>query len=280
VSTLVHILILWAFLLVTLLGIWIVGRRHALHPPQGSGAIRFAASAFGIILGLTTFFATEQVSSLSAAAQNEASSLGDLVISTGTFPPAIGREVRRQSFCYANDVIEADWPAMRDGKEFGAPLVERREAGIYAGVVAAGHVRPEPTTLNTAVSAGLQVGREREQRLLLNQPQIPPELWALLYVGSAIIFVFVFFDQLGYGEKRASRRERFWTCVGVVVMLTAVIAVLAHLDHPTEDPYGLEPTAMRHELKLIGESIPGNPSNPKAYCSTVPVPKGQPATLS
>src|SRR4051794_3378074 len=275
----VHILILWAVIAVTVGVIALIARGRTLHPPHGSGAIRFSAAAFGVILGLTTFFATGQVSSLTEAAQAEASSVGDLVVTSGSFPLPIGSEVRRQTFCYANDVIEDDWPAMKDGREFGSRRVEARESAIYAAVQRAAHTRPEPSTLNTAVSSGLELGRQRERRLLLNQPQIPTELWVLIYVGSFIIFIFVFFDQIGYEDKRASRAERSWTSLGVVLMLSAVIGVLAHLDRPTADPFGLQPKAMRHELQVIATSIKGDTSNPKAFCRAVPVPRQGPATL-
>jgi hypothetical protein len=275
----VHILILWAVIAATVAVIGVIARRRTLHPPHGSGAIRFSAAAFGVILGLTTFFATGQVSSLTEAAQDEASSVGDLVIASGPFPLPIGTEVRRQAFCYANDVVEDDWPAMKDGHEFGARSVEARESAIYVAVLRAAHTHPEPSTLNTAVSSGLELGRQRERRLLLNQPQIPTELWVLIYVGSVIIFIFVFFDQIGYGDKRASRGERVWTSLGVVLMLSAVIGVLAHLDRPTADPFGLQPKAMRHELQVLAGSIKGDTSDPEAFCRTVPVPRQPPVTL-
>jgi hypothetical protein len=124
-----------------------------------------------------------------------------------------------------------------------------------------------------ALRASLDAGEQRQDRLLLTQPQIPTPLWILIYVGAALIVVFAFFFDL------SSRTQLAGMVLAVTLMLTAVLGVLAGLDSPTEEPFGLEPKAMEAERALLAVDVDTHGQSPAAFCAALPVPKTEPSSL-
>jgi hypothetical protein len=255
----------------TLVFVWLaprVGIQLAALP--FAGAFGFIGAAFGVVLGFSAFFANQHYSNFRTQAQDEATALGNVAAMVGSLPPAQAAASRAELYCYATDVIDKEWPKMATGRGHeGATSVEDRERAQYVILLRAGREAPRPLVwYSNAVSQSLDVGQARQQRLLLSQPQIPGVLWFLIYVGSALIVLFTCFFHL------KSKRQLRGMLVAVVVMLFAVVLVLAGLDAPTQDPFGLEPSAMRIERRLIGQIVDTHGMTPARFCATLPPVRG------
>ena len=213
-----------------------------------AGIFGFVGAAFGVIIGMTTFFASQHFSNVSQSAEREANAVGVVAAMSGAFPPSQGRPIRAQLFCYATDVIEDEWQRSNDK---GSPAVAGRERALYVLLLEVGRGNPRPYNwYSTALSSSLTVGQERQDRLLQSSPQIPVPLWILLYAGAALIVVFAFFFHL------ESRGQLIGMNVAVFLMLTAVVAVLAGLDAPTKGPFGQEPDAMKSVQAGLAVDLP------------------------
>src|SRR4051794_30681654 len=236
----VHVLILWGVVVASVAALWAVGRVGLqIKELPFAGVFGFVGAAFGIVLGMTTFFASQHYANLREAAQSEATTLGNVAAMSGSFAPKQGNALRRQIYCYATDVINEEWPEM-GSHERGAPIVERRQRAAYLLLLQVGHSEPRPVTwYANAVGGSLRVGEDRQRRLLLSQPQIPGNLWILIYVGAALTILFTVFFHL------KSRRQLGGMMAAVIVMLTAITAVLAGPDAPTGGPPSLQPGANR-----------------------------------
>ena len=273
-SIVVHVLILWAVIVTAIVALRVVRRLGLqLDALPFAGVFGFVGAAFGIVLGMTTFFASQHYAGFRAAAQSEATSLGNVAAMSGSFAPRTGNAVRRQIYCYATDVIEQEWPHMAVDNH-GLPIVEGRESAAYIDLLRVGRGDPRPANwYANAVGSSLRAGENRQHRLLLSQPQIPVMLWILIYVGAALTVLFTYFFHL------ASRRQLAGMMTAVIVMLTAIVAALATLDAPTQGPLGLQPDAMRAERRLLAEIISPTPANPTRYCRALPTPSPRTATL-
>ena len=72
-----HLLILWAIAAVLLGGLFFALSRGApIQPVNRRGVFTFISASFGVVVGLTTFFASQHYSDVRQAAQQEATSLG------------------------------------------------------------------------------------------------------------------------------------------------------------------------------------------------------------
>src|SRR3954471_20844669 len=162
----VHVLILWGVVVVSLAALLGVRRLGlAIKELPFAGVFGFVGAAFGIVLGMTTFFVTQHYADLREAAQSEATSLGDVVAMTSTFPPKDRVAVSAQAYCYATDVIDREWPNMAHDVN-GAPIVDGRQRAIYLELLNVGrrHV-PRPTNWYwNAITSSLQGGEARQKR--------------------------------------------------------------------------------------------------------------------
>jgi hypothetical protein len=273
-SVLLHLLILSAVIVAAIAALRMAPRLGLQFDALPfAGVFGFVGAAFGIVLGMTTFFASQHYAGFRQAAQSEATSLGNAAAMSGAFPRGSGDAVRRQIYCYATDVIEQEWPHMASDNH-GLPIVEARQAAAYIVLLRVGRGDPRPTTwYSNAVGASLRAGENRQHRLLLSQPQIPEMLWILIYVGAALTILFTFFFHL------KSRRQLAGMMAAVIVMLTAIVAALATLDAPTQGPLGLQPDAMRAEQRLLADTISPRPKDPARYCRAVPTPSPGASTL-
>jgi drug/metabolite transporter (DMT)-like permease len=242
-SVLLHVLILWAVLAAALGLLWLFRALGvSLAPLPYAGVFGFIGAAFGVVLGLTVFFASQHYMTVRTAAQGEATQLATVSAMSGAFPARAGSLVRRDVYCYVTDVIDDEWPAMEGGDERGSSKVDARLGALYGELLEVGRPKaPEPSTwYSSAVSAAVTAAQERGQRLLLGaRAQIPDAMWVLIYFGAALMVGFALFFHM------QSRRQLVWMTVAVIIMLTVLTGVLAALDHPTQRPFGIGPDAMR-----------------------------------
>jgi hypothetical protein len=68
--------------------------------------------------------------------------------------------------------------------------------------------------------------------------------------------------------------------VAVILMLTAVVGVLAGLDAPTEEPFGLDPVAMEPERELIAQDVDTGGQSASEFCTALPAPRVERQSLN
>jgi hypothetical protein len=267
-----HLLILGGVVVLVLVGLFTVHRKG--KPFTGlryAGIFGFVGAAFGVIIGMTTFFASQHYANVRQAAEREASAAGEFAVLSGAFPQREGAQIRAQLYCYATDVITDEWPRNTDR---GSPAVEGRQRALYVLMLQVGRENVKPSSwYSSALSSALTLGEQREERLFQTAPQIPIPLWILLYAGAALVVVFAFFFHL------EGRGQLFGMTGAVILMLTAVVLVLAGLDSPTEGPFGQTPHAMDAVRAGLATQVHVAPKHAKAFCAKLPVPRNEPTTL-
>src|SRR3954466_8438327 len=109
---LLHLLILWAVVAAVLGTIFLITRGGMeFEGLRYAGIFGFIGAAFGVVIGMTTFFASQHYADVRKAAQQEATSLGDVAALSRSFPRREGQALRDQLFCYATEVIDQEWTA-------------------------------------------------------------------------------------------------------------------------------------------------------------------------
>jgi hypothetical protein len=297
-SFVVKLAILWGLLAAVFVVLALLRRQGRIGPPREFGALRFITASFGIILGFTTFFATQQYSDMERTVQAEATSVREVGSLVGVFPPRTRIALRQQLYCYAAAVIDDEWPAMRRGDRDGSPAARDRLNATYEGLIRARSENPAGTAwYSNTVTTALDVARQREQRLLLSAPRIPTELWFLIYLCTTVLIAYLYItllfapkpdDLRGAGPKdgdadaeprelseseqrRFGRRERVWTLAAVTIVLTGVVGVLAGLEDPIGPPFGIAPAPMEAVQDQLGRTIAIPPDTDDGqYCRAIP----------
>ena len=266
-AVVVQVLILWAVLAAALGTLWLLKLCGVgLAPLQNAGVFGFIGSALGVVIGLTTFFASQHYAAVRSAEQTEATKLATLVAMSGSFPARSGMFVRRETYCYVTDIIDWEWPAMQRGDEHGSPQVDGRLQVLYQELLRVGRMNPQPSTwYSNAVTAGIDATQDRGTRLLLGaRGQIPDALWGLIYFGAGLMAVFAVFFHM------QNRHHLIWMTLAVLVILTVLIGAIAGLDHPAQRPFGLGPNAMRILQVRLADRLGLGGTNPLVFCRTVP----------
>jgi len=263
-SVLGYVLILWGAVVVAGAVVLVLRRTGVMDaPPRTIAGVNLIGGAYGVVLGLMTFFASQHQSNFRGAAQDEATALGQGFVMAASMPPRDARAARSQEYCYAQAVIDREWPLMGRGDARGAPVIEAREASVYTILHRVGLDQPRPKVwYQNAVSAALDTGRDRLKRLQLSEREIPDGIWVLIYFGAVLLLVVIAWYHF------TMRKQGIALLTITVLMLTAVVAVLSGLDTPARGAFKIEPTAMKQVRDLMGKDL--GVRNPTAFCAALP----------
>src|SRR6266511_3031476 len=145
-SVLGYVLILWGAVVVAGAVVYALRRTGVMaEPPRTIAGINLIGASYGLVLGLMTFFATQHQSAFRETAQDEATAVAQGYVMARSLPSSGEvRSARSQEYCYAEDVIEREWPEMGRGNEKGDPAVNAREGALYSILLRAGLDTPKP----------------------------------------------------------------------------------------------------------------------------------------
>src|SRR3954447_5702025 len=185
-SALGYVLILWGVVAGAGAVIFVLRRTGVMaEPPRTIAGINIIGASYGLVLGLMTFFASQHQSAFRDAAQDEATAVAQGYVMVRSVPAGDVRVARSQEYCYAEDVIDREWPEMGRGNAKGDPAVDAREAALYGILLRAGLDTPRPRVwYQNAVSTALDAGQDRLKRLQQSERQIPDGIWVLIYFGA------------------------------------------------------------------------------------------------
>lgn len=255
-TILIYVLILWGIIALAWLVAWWLKRRGAAMSGQFTNIVLFVGFLFGFLLTTLQVFATNHYSDARSQAQSEPTSLVAMYDDLGVFTPQARTTGRRVIICYMWSVAERDWKAQERGDTQESPdtvawgdrLRNFRNTLPQDSPAAQAGSQQVSTDLTNADDA-------RQQLLFLAQPQIPPILWAIVFVsGGLLIFLQVSDSQ---SQRKIIRRT---VLAAVTVLITVEVASLAVLDRPFSPIARIQPSAMTDAIALLEADRPGQPT--------------------
>lgn len=256
---------LWTAILIVLVTIVVGALAYAIaarFSPEGgregstpTGVYAVTAGAMSLLIAFTMSLTYGQYNQAGSAAAQDAEGVMAMSRATMVMEPGIRDALRDQLACYAEEVINVAWPAMRNGETNLQPAVGKTLATID-GIVAA-----DPAAMGSGTSSFMGANQSRMSAHInmmeLAGNDVPPILWMLLIVGSAIT--------IGSLVVYADRSKPAWGHVVVIIgplfVASAALVVIAFFDHPYADtPGAVSPQAMQNTLvRLTHDRIPGVP---------------------
>jgi Protein of unknown function (DUF4239) len=257
VTLLKYLLILWAILALGWLAAWWVGKRRG-KPESGdfTDALMFVGFSFGLLLSLLQVFVTNHYTDARTQAETEATTLAAMYDDLGLYPPPVRTAAQHEVVCYMRSVVDRDWKVQeRSGAEEEPDTVVRgdRLRRLRATLPLASP-RAQSAYGRITQEVG-DAGSARQQLLYLARSQIPPVLWALVFVSAGIVMFLI------VSEFRARRSViRHAVLVAVLVLLTFEIGSLATLDHPFGPVARIDPGSLTRALTLLEAGRSGDPA--------------------
>ncbi len=213
---------------------------------RASGVFGVLATGFSVLLGFIIFLSFSSYDASRSGSEAEATIVAQQ-IQTAQFLPDVAQELTGELTCYARSVTGTEWDAMSEGTLGDA--INPWGAEMFRTIST---VEPKTATEQSAYDRWLDQTADREQaridRVHGAEGIIPAPLWAVLFIISAVIFVYMLFF--------ADSAERVFTqgllMGSVTIVITLLLLLLRFFDHPHGDGVGrLEPTAMERTIGLI-----------------------------
>ena len=219
---------------------------------RGRPMIQVTGTLFAVVLAFVILAAFQTYNGAKAGAQSEASAVLDMARTALFFPTAQRSQLRGDFVCYGRAVVEREWPAMRNGQS--SSLVDywvgayRTEFGRLDL-----HSARERFGFQDLLSLADTRTTGRQQRLSDDSPAVPAPLWIALVFGGCVAVAV----QLGMADPRERLRVHALLLAGLASVVTAGLLLVYFLDHPYQrHAGGIQPTAMRQTLQMIGKLEP------------------------
>ncbi len=243
----VHVLILWGTIsAAAALGVVAHRRRTRDEAPEYQSALTFVGAAYGLLLGLLVAFAVGHYSDVRHESQAEATSLVALYDTVGVYPHETRDPVQHDLICYMRSIVKDDWPSMERGNHLEAPRTLRFGDRVRADVRNLPSDDPKQGSASgRAATLMADAGESRQRLLFFTEPEIPPALWVVIYVGAFLVFLLVV---VHYATRPAGRVVALGS---VAVLMTVVVGVLATLDQPFGVGARVHPAQMRQAIDLV-----------------------------
>jgi hypothetical protein len=255
-SILVGALVVVVVVAITVTAMLLV-RRHA---PQGSyfadgdrasGVFGVIATGFSVLLGFIIFLAFTSFDASRGGAEVEGRLVAQQVETAQFFEPEIARELTGELMYYARWVAGPEWDQMEDGtlqeggNQWGDALFET-----------AREIEPQSAAEEAAHSKWLDQTSDRESarqdRIHGAQGVIPTPLWIVLFVISAIVFMYMLF----FADSGEGALTQAMLMGSVAAIITMLLLLLQFLDNPFHPGVGsLRPAAMERTLEIIDSEL-------------------------
>jgi amino acid transporter len=240
------------------IGAMLLVRRRA---PEGSyfqdgdraaGVFGVLATGFAVLVGFVVFLSFESYDTSRSGAEAEAEVLFQQFETAQFMPVAARKKLSGEVVCYGRDVVNSEWPAMRDGNlgnvanPWGVAMFRTLQT-----------VEPRSASEQTAYSKWFDQRSDRENaradRTHGAQGVIPPPLWIVLFISAVVLFLFM----LLFADSAEPAFVQAAMIGAVAVVTTSTLLLLWFLDNPYHSGVGgLGPTAMLRTLGLLDKVSP------------------------
>lgn len=204
------------------------------------------AGAMSLLIAFTLSLTFDQYLSAQQAASQEADAIMSMSRAATFMAPEVRDPLRDQLVCYAEETINLEWPALRDGNVTLLP--QMRQTLNTMDSILATHVTAAGPGLSLWEGANEQRLAAHVQILEVADDGVPPILWFLLIVGSLITIGSLFV----YADRSKPSWGHAIVVIGPLFIASAALVVIAFFDHPFEDtPGSIKPAAMELALNRL-----------------------------
>jgi Protein of unknown function (DUF4239) len=233
-------------------GLLLVRRRAPagtyLKDPIPAGAVyTVVGTAYMVIVAFVFFVAFESYGGAKAAAEEEATATLAMFHAALPFSPTVRAQLQGQLICYAREVIDQGWPAMREGE--GSPAVDARVTALEE---TAARIALEGEKQLAAYEHWFALNEERRKgrqgRIGQASGLVPPVLWVILIIGAIVVIAAVGF----FADPREAWVTQAGMIAAVAIIVVSGLVLVRFLDRPYEEKSGsIKPTAMTRTLALM-----------------------------
>lgn len=220
------------------------------------------AGAMSLLIAFTLSMTYNQYQAAQTAVSQEADAIYTMNRAAQFMRPDLRDQLRDQLVCYAEQVIDVEWPMMEKGQTVWAPEV--RQTVTKMDTILMENADAAGVGLSMWQSANAQRLAAHQARMLVAGDGVPIILWLLLILGSVITVVSLFV----YADRSKPGWGHVLVIIGPLFIASAALVVIAFFDHPyAKAPGSIGPEAMQTMLTNLENDQVGDariPSCPSA----------------
>jgi hypothetical protein len=218
---------------------------------RASGVFGVLATGFSVLLGFVVFLAFESYDQSRSGAEKEALVLSQQVETAQFLRAPVARELTGELVCYGRSVIHIEWPRTESG-------VQGDQINPW-GVALFGTFRTvQPQTPSEEAAYGKWIDQTSERvaarvdRIHGAVGVIPTPLWLVLFLISAVVFVFMLF----FADRGEGAATQAVLMGSVAIVVVSMLLLIAFLDSPFQKGIGgVRPVAMERTLRIVDEAL-------------------------
>src|SRR5262245_54886593 len=217
---------------------------------RGGPPLIVSGALFAVVLAFVTLAAFQTYNTSKIGAQTEADAVLDMARTAAVFPPSQRDQLRADLICYGRAVVNAEWPAMRNGHP--SPSVDYWIGAWRAEFLRLDLGSPrDQLSFEDLLNLANTRTAGRQQRLSQATPSVPTPLWLALVFGGCIVVA------LQLSLAGSGVRAHALLVAGLAAVIAAGLLVIYILDHPYQSHAGgVQPGAMRRTLVMMGNLDP------------------------
>jgi hypothetical protein len=214
---------------------------------RAAGVFGVTGTGFAVLLAFVIFLSFSSYDRARDKASVEAVAISQLFRTATIFSPDSQRQLQGELICYARGVVHDEWRTMRDART--SPVVDGWLARIEQTI---DQVQLENENQRVAYEHWFDQSAERREgrrgRLAEAEPLVPSLVWLALFLGGALIVVYMCF----YADRAEPAVVQALMMGTVTTMVVAGLLVVRFLDRPYEDASGsIKPSAMTMTLRAM-----------------------------
>ena len=215
---------------IAMLGPVLVRRRVSLERLSTNNEVagfKFATVGvlYAVLLAFAVIIVWEKFSDAENAVAQEAGAAATIYRLADGIGAAPGAAVRESLTGYLQAVVNADWPAMEQGK--ASPVATRALNGLYAALLT---FSPDDRRGAALLSESLHeldlMTQSRRARLVMASGIVPGIVWLVLFGGAVLTVGFTFF----FGTENL-RAQTMMTGALSALIFSGLLIIIA-IDHP------------------------------------------------
>ncbi len=187
----------------------------------GGYLLSVVGTMYAVLLGLIVVDAMTKFQTARSLVEQEANSVADVFLLANSFGEPKCTKVRVLCNRYVQEILEVEWPAMREGKI----SIEARKAAV---ALMKEVVSFEPVTENqkaiypVAIQEACEVWDFRRARTNMAQHGIPNVEWAVIIIGACVTIIFTYF----FGLESAGAQLAMTGMVSLLISLNMYLVLL------------------------------------------------------
>jgi hypothetical protein len=218
---------------------------------RASGVFGVLATGFSVLLGFVIFLAFESYDQSRSGAEEEALVLSQQVETAQFLGAPVATELTGELICYGRSVVYSEWPRQESG-DLGNAINPWGVELFHTFKI----VQPKTPGEEAAYGKWLDETSDREaariDRIHGAVGVIPTPLWVVLFLISAVVFVYMLF----FADRSEDALTQAVLMGSVTTVVVSMLLLIGFLDSPFHKGVGgVRPVAMERTLGVIDEAL-------------------------